>query len=70
MTRLKTIGIWLLQAVTAFAMVAAGSQKFTSAAVWERMFHKWGYPDHFYLVIGAVEVDRRHRPADTPDRQR
>lgn len=44
MTRLKTIGIWLLQAVTAFAMVAAGSQKFTSAAVWERMFHKWGYP--------------------------
>jgi putative oxidoreductase len=20
------------------------------------MFARWGYPDHFYLVIGAVEV--------------
>ena len=56
MTRLKTVGIWLLQILTAFLMVAAGSQKFTSAPVWERMFRTWGYPDHFYLVIGAVEV--------------
>ena len=36
-------------------MVGPGSQKFTSP-VWERMFRTWGYPDGFYLVIGAVEV--------------
>jgi putative oxidoreductase len=56
MTRLKTVGLWLLQILTAFLMVAAGSQKFTSAPVWERMFRTWGFPDRFYLAIGAVEV--------------
>ena len=34
---------------------AAGTSKFTSDT-WERMFRRWGYPDGFYLVIGAVEV--------------
>jgi uncharacterized membrane protein YphA (DoxX/SURF4 family) len=55
MTRLKTIGIWLLQILLAVLMVGPGSQKFTSP-VWQRMFRTWGYPDHFYLVIGAIEV--------------
>jgi uncharacterized membrane protein YphA (DoxX/SURF4 family) len=36
-------------------MTGSGWDKFTSPA-WERMFRRWGYPDHFYLVIGAVEV--------------
>ena len=36
-------------------MAGPGSQKFTSPT-WERMFRTWGYPDGFYLVIGAVEV--------------
>jgi uncharacterized membrane protein YphA (DoxX/SURF4 family) len=35
--------------------VAAGARKFTSP-MWQRMFERWGYPDGFYLVIGAVEV--------------
>lgn len=55
MTRLKTIGIWVLQVLLAAGMVRPGMQKFTSP-VWERMFRTWGYPDHFYLVIGAIEV--------------
>lgn len=55
MTRLKTIGIWLLQIFLAVLMVGPGAQKFTSP-VWQRMFRTWGYPDHFYLVIGAIEV--------------
>ena len=55
MTRLKTLGIWLLQILLAVVLVGPGMQKFTSPA-WERMFRTWGYPDHFYLVIGAIEV--------------
>jgi putative oxidoreductase len=55
MTRLKTVGIWVLQFLLAVVMVGPGMQKFTSPA-WERMFRAWGYPDHFYLVIGAIEV--------------
>ena len=55
MTRVKTIGTWLLQIFLAVLMVGPGMQKFTSP-VWQRMFRTWGYPDHFYLVIGAVQV--------------
>jgi putative oxidoreductase len=55
MKYLKTGGKWLLQGLLAIVMVGPGSQKFTSP-VWERMFRTWGYPDGFYLVIGAVEV--------------
>ena len=55
MARLKTIGLWILTLPLAVVMVGPGSQKFTSP-VWERMFRTWGYPDGFYLVIGAIEV--------------
>jgi len=55
MRYLKTGSKWLLQLLLAIVMVGPGSQKFTSP-VWERMFRSWGYPDGFYLVIGAVEV--------------
>ena len=47
--------LWVLQAVVAVLMVGPGLQKFTSST-WERMFRAWGYPDGFYLVIGAIEV--------------
>ena len=46
----------------AFAMTGSGIQKFTSPA-WERMFRVWGYPDHFYLVIGGIEAACGVRPA-------
>jgi putative oxidoreductase len=45
----------VLQLLLAVLMAGPGSQKFTSPT-WERMFRTWGYPDGFYLVIGAVEV--------------
>jgi putative oxidoreductase len=54
-TRLKWIAVWLLQILLAVVMVGPGMQKFTSPA-WERMFRRWGYPDQFHLVVGAVEV--------------
>jgi uncharacterized membrane protein YphA (DoxX/SURF4 family) len=55
MRHLKLIVLWLFQILLAVAMVGSGVEKFRSPA-WERMFQRWGYPDHFYLVVGAVEV--------------
>ena len=55
MRYLRIGGTWLLQILLAVLMAGPGSQKFTSPT-WERMFRVWGYPDGFYLVIGAVEV--------------
>jgi uncharacterized membrane protein YphA (DoxX/SURF4 family) len=53
--RLKTVLLWVLQVLLAIVMVGPGMQKFTSPT-WERMFRTWGYPDGFYLLIGAIEV--------------
>lgn len=55
MKYVRTGVTWLLQVLLAVLMAGPGSQKFTGP-VWERMFRAWGYPDGFYLVIGAVEV--------------
>jgi len=55
MKYLKIGGTWILTLLLAVVMVGPGSQKFTSPT-WERMFRTWGYPDGFYLVIGAIEV--------------
>jgi putative oxidoreductase len=55
MKYVKVGGKWVLTILLAVLMAGPGSQKFTSNT-WERMFRQWGYPDGFYLVIGAVEV--------------
>ena len=55
MKYLKIGGTWILTILLAVLMVGPGSQKFLGPT-WERMFRAWGYPDGFYLVIGAVEV--------------
>jgi putative oxidoreductase len=55
MARLKTVGLWILQLLLAILMIGPGAQKFTSP-MWQRMFRAWGYPEDFYLVIGAIEV--------------
>jgi putative oxidoreductase len=55
MKYVKTGVTWLLQVLLAVLMAGPGTSKFTGPT-WERMFRTWGYPDGFYLVIGAVEV--------------
>jgi len=55
MAKGKTIALWILQLLLTLPMAGSGIEKFTKPA-WARMFRTWGYPDHFYLVIGAVEV--------------
>jgi putative oxidoreductase len=55
MKYLRIGGTWLLQLLLAVLMAGPGTSKFTGPT-WERMFRAWGYPDGFYLVIGAIEV--------------
>jgi putative oxidoreductase len=55
MTLFGRIAIWVCQAALAAMFIYAGAAKF-GKPVWARMFARWGYPDHFYLVIGVIEV--------------
>ena len=55
MQKLGRIALWACQAALALMFVGAGGTKFGSP-MWQRMFERWGYPDHFYLVVGAIEV--------------
>ena len=55
MKRARTVGLWIVTLLVAAPMIGPGLAKFTSP-MWQRMFRVWGYPEHFYLVIGAVEV--------------
>jgi putative oxidoreductase len=47
--------LWTLQLLAAAAFVAIGVAKF-AAPEWARNFARWGYPDGFYMVVGAVEL--------------
>ena len=55
MQKLGRVALWVCQAALALMFLGAGGAKFGSP-MWQRMFERWGYPDHFYLVVGAVEV--------------
>jgi putative oxidoreductase len=55
MQTLARVALWFCQAMLALMFLFVGAAKFTGP-MWQRMFARWGYPDHFYLVIGAVEV--------------
>jgi uncharacterized membrane protein YphA (DoxX/SURF4 family) len=53
--RLGTIAVWVLQVLGAVVFVLIGVAKFGDGS-WARSFARWGYPDGFYMVIGALEV--------------
>ena len=58
MRTVRLIGVvvlWLLQILMAVAFVAIGIAKFADPS-WARSFARWGYPDGFYMVIGALEA--------------
>jgi DoxX-like family len=50
--RVSVIVLWLLQILMAAAFVLIGVAKVADPA-WTRNFARWGYPDGFYMVIGA-----------------
>ena len=55
MKRAGTVMLRVVTLLVTVAMVGPGVQKFTGPT-WQRMFRVWGYPEHFYLVIGTIEV--------------
>src|SRR5712692_2054871 len=54
--KLKIIPLWIVHVLLALAFLKAGSSKLTPSSVWAEMFRQWGYPDHFYVAIGVIEV--------------
>lgn len=56
MNRFRVIGIWILQVLIAALFVIQGILKLSGSPAWLSKFHRWGYPDHFYLAVGIVEL--------------
>ncbi|HKE05681.1 MAG TPA: DoxX family protein [Blastocatellia bacterium] len=55
MGKVKTFILWVLQVLFALFYTIQGIAKFNSSS-WIDRFRSYGYPDHFYLVIGVLEV--------------
>ena len=53
--RIRSIAGWGLQALLAFAFVSIGLGKFGDPSG-ARSFVRWGYPEGFHLVVGAIEM--------------
>jgi putative oxidoreductase len=51
----KIIAMWTLQIFIGVMFVLVGVMKFQDPS-WARNFGRWGYPDGFYMVIGALEA--------------
>lgn len=56
MSKGKTIGLWVLQVLLAAQFLLAALPKLTSHPGMVERFTSWGYPDHFYLLVGGVEL--------------
>ena len=50
-----TVALWIVNVLAAAAFVAIGLAKF-GIPEWAIKFERWGYPDGFYMVIGALEI--------------
>ena len=54
--KIRNISAWVLQVILGLMFLMAGSSKFQHASVWERKFQNWGFPDHYYIIIGILEM--------------
>jgi len=55
-SRVKDVILWIVQILLAAFYVLAASGKLMSRPQWIELFRNWGFPDKFYLVIGALEL--------------
>ena len=53
--KIKTIAPWVVQILLAILFVMQAVMKLSSIPGWVDRFSRWGYPEHFYLLIGALE---------------
>jgi putative oxidoreductase len=54
--RLKRVGLLLLEALLGIFFALQGIVKLSGSPAWVARFRGWGYPDHFYVVVGVAEV--------------
>ena len=52
---IRTVAVWTLQIFIGSLFVLVGVMKFVDPS-WVRNFARWGYPDHFYMVVGVLEA--------------
>jgi uncharacterized membrane protein YphA (DoxX/SURF4 family) len=55
-SRVKSVISWVVQILLATFYVLAASGKLMSRPQVIEMFRHWGFPDKFYLVVGALEL--------------
>ena len=51
----KTIAPWVVQILLAILFILQAVMKLSSIPGWVDRFSRWGYPENFYLLIGALE---------------
>ena len=56
MSKARTIILWVLQILLAGLFLMASIPKITSHPAAVKMLEDYGYPDNFYLLVGAVEL--------------
>ena len=54
--RASRVAIWVLSLLLTFVFLMAGIPKLAGVQGHVQHFARWGYPDWFRLVVGAVEV--------------
>ena len=55
MRTIRIVAVWALQVLVGLSFVMLGVMKFRDPT-WVRSFARWGYPDGFYMVVGALEA--------------
>jgi uncharacterized membrane protein YphA (DoxX/SURF4 family) len=56
MSRIRLTAAWILQILLAALFLLQSWMKLTGSPNWIARFRYWGYPEHFYLLIGLIEL--------------
>ena len=56
MKRFRLVAVWILQSLLAAFFAVQTVVKLGGSQAWITRFRAWGYPDHFYLVVGLAEL--------------
>jgi len=52
----KEVALWIITLFLSLVCLRSGWLKVTGNVFWVRDFHRWGYPDGFRIVVGAIEL--------------
>ncbi len=55
-SKVKNVIAWVIQILLAAGFVMAAAGKLTGNQQMVENFRNWGYPEKFYLLIGALEL--------------